>query len=365
MLLVLVLLSGCSGKSMADRDSDGSGQTESAQTEQDAKEQDSGQSVQEGKKIAALDSFSGEVMVMIGAGEQMVSCPNGVKSDEMLQEIYPGLTDIEVVQSGGDINAEALLALDPDLILIKESMYNNEGVREKIEKLNIPYEVIGYSSVEEQIDMLETIGSIVGGEAEEKANEIVAYYRDVVARVEAAAATIPEDEKKTVFHTSSTSTMTHGEDSLVNDWITMVGCKDVSADAEGLKSSGNSYYTSREQIFLWDPDIVIAQEKSIAEEYLTSDEWAGLDAVENGCVYNIPVSATRWGAEGSMETFFAMMWLGTNVYPEAYKDFDVQQEVTDFYQKYENISIDDAKYEQILSGEGIRKSAQNGGGNSQ
>ena len=31
------------------------------------------------ERIAVLDSFAGEAAVMIGAGERMVTCPNGVK----------------------------------------------------------------------------------------------------------------------------------------------------------------------------------------------------------------------------------------------------------------------------------------------
>ena len=74
-------------------------------------------------RIAALDSFSAEALVMTEAADKMVCCPRGVKSDEILQKIDSGLSEKAVVQSGGSINAEALLKLNPDVILIKNGLY--------------------------------------------------------------------------------------------------------------------------------------------------------------------------------------------------------------------------------------------------
>ena len=97
----------------------------------------------EPQRVAALDSFAGEAMVMIGAGEKMVAAPNGVKSDSLLKLIYPGLEDVGVPLSGGTISAESLLSLQPDLIFLKGAMYTEGGEGEKLKKLGIPYLVVG------------------------------------------------------------------------------------------------------------------------------------------------------------------------------------------------------------------------------
>lgn len=49
-----------------------------------------------------------------------------------------------------------------------------------------------------------------------------------------------------------------------------------------------------------------------------------------------------------------MIWLGSTLYPEQYADVDVKQTVIDYYQDIIGLTIDDATYEQILSGEGLR-----------
>ena len=314
------------------------------------------------ERIAVLDSFAGEAVVMTGAGSLMVTCPNGVKSDSLLCEIWPGLRDVTVVMSGGSVNAEALLQLSPDVILVKEALYEAEEERSKLDKLNIPYLVISYGNMAEQMYALSVIGAASGEKYAENARKINSYYCDVIRRVCRAAEKIPESERKTVYHSINEAVRTDGEESLGNDWITCAGAVDVSArHTESLQSEGEDYYANMEQIFVWNPDVVICNEAGTKDYLLTDSKWTGLGAVKRGDVYNIPVGATRWGQRGSLETFFAMIWLGVTIYPEYYAEFDLQTEVTDFYRDILGLNIDDEIYQKMLSGTGIRNASNASG----
>lgn len=312
------------------------------------------------KRIAAVDSFSAEVMVMIGAGEEMVACPNGTQSDVLLQKIYPELKDVAVVQSNGSINAEALLALKPDVVLLKYGLYISEGEVEKLDKLQIPYLVISYTTMDEQIDALCLIGQVAGSKAEEKANQICDYYDDCIARVKKIATTIPEDEKISVFHSINQTTCTDGKNSIGADWISAVGCTDCSV-GKTLLAERDNYFTTIEQVFVWNPDVIICNDVITCNYILSDAGWQGLDAVHAKKVYNIPIGATRWGQPGSVETFFGMLWLGVTVYPGYYQSIDLKEEVFSFYDTIIGIQLDDAMYQQILSGAGLRIGSQNAG----
>ena len=356
VLLLFVFLAGCAGSGSV---AEGSGNVLQSSEQQggDLYLDSAGRKVQVPKDIqtiAALDSFSGEVMVLIGAGDKMSACPNGIKSDALLQQIDPGLKDKTVVQSGGDINAEELLKLNPDVILIKQDMYNTKSIKGKLDKLDIPYLVVGYTDMTQQIALIRMIGELTGGASETAANGIADYYQEVIEKVTEDAAKIPAGEKVSVYHCMNGTSMTDGLDSIGYDWITAVGCEVVSA-GEDLQNDGKNYYATAEQLFIWDPDVIITQETETADSLLKEDTWNGLRAVEEKRVYHLPVGATRWGQEGDMETFFAMIWLGKTVYPDYYTDFDLKQEVTNFYKEYENLTIHDESYQQILSGVGIRK----------
>ena len=79
----------------------------------------------------------------------------------ILRTIYPELVDVAAPISGGTVNIESLMSLKPDIALVKSSLYYSEGEIEKLEKLNIPYLVIEYDSIDAQISALELIGSIL------------------------------------------------------------------------------------------------------------------------------------------------------------------------------------------------------------
>lgn len=255
------------------------------------------------QKVAALDSFAGEALVMCGAGSKMIAAPNGVKMDELLCNVYPGLADVSVPMSGGTINAETLLALKPDLVLLKDTMYQTTEEVEKLDKLGIKYLVVKYENMAEQQQALQMIGDALGGEYMQKAADINAYYKSVVEKAQSIAAKIPKNEKVRVYHSINELVRTDGTDTLGYDWVTCVGAENVSASEE-LQSEGGDYYSSPEQIFVWNPDVIICNEADTVDYLCSDDKWQGLQAVQEGKVYNIPVGATRWGQRGSLETFF-------------------------------------------------------------
>ena len=306
------------------------------------------------KRIAALDSFAGEALVMAGAGPYMVAAPGGVSSDVILTQVYPELVDMPAPVSGGTVNIESLWALEPDIALVKSSLHYSSDEIAKLDKLGIPYLVVGYQSVDEQIAALEMIGSILPEEQSARMDKIVEAYRNAVARVEACAAKVSESEAVRVYHSINQAVLTDGASSIGADWVARVGAVDVSANEESTSNQGD-FQATLEQVFLWDPDVVICNEATTADYLLSDSKWTGLRAVAEGRVYAIPIGATRWGQRGSVETWFAMMWLGKLVYPEQYADIDLHAEVVEFYKDVLGVEVDDDLYDQMISGRDMRK----------
>ena len=220
--------------------------------------------------------------------------------------------------------------------------------------------MVSYDNMAEQIDALRLIASVMGGRVAQNMETLCQEYERVITLCEERSARIPENERVKVYHSITEAVRTDGENSLGSDWIKTVGCTDVSVGSE-LKSEGDDYYASIEQIFVWDPDVVICNDASTAEYFKTNEKFQGLRAVRENQVYNIPIGFTRWGHQGSCETFFGMLWLGTTVYPEVYGDIDLRAEVTDFYQNVAGIQVDDALWDKILSGRDIRQGGKNSG----
>ncbi|NTU88853.1 MAG: ABC transporter substrate-binding protein [Actinobacteria bacterium] len=348
LLAPLVLVPGCSGTSGTGSDLDPA--TSHVVTDSVGREV---RVPNDPQGIAALDSFCGEALVMIGAGPRLSSLQGGTASSILLQQVYPEMVDLPQAMASGSINIETLLDSNTDVVVIQEAVYSSKDEMTKLDKLDIPYVVVGYSDIDEQIAAISLLGDVSGGEAQVKAKALCQYYRDTVTLCEQHAALIPDDRKVQVYHSDTVLTVTDGKLSLGSDWVTRVGAVNVSGEQE-MSEGERDYQASLEQIYIWNPDVVVCNAVDVVDYLKTDSKWTGLRAVEDGALYNIPVGATRWGQRGSVETYLAMLWLGVTIYPEQYSDIDFKQTVIDYYKEYLGIEVGDELYEKMLSGTGLR-----------
>lgn len=312
------------------------------------------------QRIAALDAFSGNVVVLSGAGDRLMGAPGGVLSNKMLQKLYPDLESLDQL-SGNAINVETLLAADVDVALVKRDLYDGGEETAKLDKMGIPYVVVDYGTLEEQMEAIQLVGEVCGGQAEEKARAIAGFFQETVSLVEERAATLSDDEKLSVYHSINDPLLTDGAGSLGADWMQRVGAVSVSAQEDGEGGTGD-YTATLEQVYSWAPDVIVCSTADAKEAIESDAQWQGMAAVQNGDVVNLPVSTSRWGQRGDPETFLGMLWLGKTLYPALYEDVDLKETVTTYYRDVVGLEIDDELWETILSGEGLRVEGGGAGG---
>lgn len=300
--------------------------------------------------ICALDPFCAPFVVAFGYGEQVKATIPSIQRDVLIQSICPSLKEAEVVKSGGVVNAEALLSLGVDLILLDRESYDDPDSRSKLDATGIPYLVVGNATIDEALEAVALVGEVL--HADEEAEQYIAWYRDCLDRAETVSAAIPEEERPRLYHSVNEAVRTDYAGSLPAQWIAATGAENVSLEG-GLTMEGGSAYTTLEQIFVWDPDLIICNEVGVADYILTDEKWKGLGAVERGDVYQMPIGLSRWGHPNSIETPLAVLWLTELLYPEE-SDIDLEKETRDFYQTYFDYTISDEELDAVLSGDGMR-----------
>ena len=300
--------------------------------------------------ICALDPFCAPFVVAFGYGEQVKATIPSIQRDVLIQSICPSLKEAEVVKSGGVVNAEALLSLGVDLILLDRESYDDPDSRAKLDATGIPYLVVGNATIDEALEAVELVGEVL--HAEEEAAAYAAWYRECLACAEEIAAQVPQEERPRLYHSVNEAVRTDYPGSLPAQWIAATGAVNVSLDG-ALTMEGGSAFTTLEQIFVWDPDLIICNEAGVADYILTDDKWKGLGAVERGDVYQMPIGLSRWGHPNSIETPLAVLWLTGLLYPEL-ADVDMAGEARAFYETYFDYAISDDELEAVLSGDGMR-----------
>jgi iron complex transport system substrate-binding protein len=305
------------------------------------------------ERIGCLYAFTGHALAMLGRGNDIVAVVEGLKRDVIMNELCPNIKNALVPSLSGAINLEELVKADPDLVFIRIDTASNEGEVAKLQKSAIPYLVVEYRNMKEQMYMIDMIGQAVG--EHERALKYNEYYQNCIDRVQAKVKDIPMKERVRVYHSVNEATRTDARDTLPADWTQVAGAINVSLDQE-LKFMEDKYFAGLEQILLWNPDVIIANEAGVANYIMTNKQWSSLSAVKNNKVYQMPNGISRWGHPGSLETPLAILWTAKTLYPEMFSDLDMAAETKYYYQEFFNYPISDQEAAQVLSGMGMRVS---------
>jgi len=303
------------------------------------------------ERIACLCPESGYALALYGQGDKIVATTGGMQRDRLLVEMYPHLKGLPVPKSSEVINAEELLRTGADLVFVKGDTTSNKAEMDKLEKVKIPVVAMKYNSMEEQQFAMEMVARIVG--CEEEGQKYQAFYQDTIKEVQERTAVIPDDQRVRIYHSVSEATRTDTADSLAGDWTKAAGVINVSTEAE-LKFTDGNHYASLEQILLWDPDYILANDPNVVGYIMGHEHWRPLQAVKNERVLALPIGISRWGHTSSLETPLAVLWTAKLAYPEQFEDWDMGATVRIFYKEFFDWDLSDEDIDKILSGQGMR-----------
>lgn len=310
------------------------------------------------ERIACLYAFTGHVVTMLGKGRDIVAVSNGLKRDSLLHRICPSILNATVPKSQGSINIEELLTARPDVVFVPGDVASNQAEMNKLAQFQIPYLVVDYRSVAEQQYAIGMIGEAL--DARERASQFNEYYQACIARVSRITSQIPESMRPRLYHSVNEPMRTTIHRGLVTDWLSVTGCRNVAL-LERQQMMGGKNMPGLEQILLWNPEVILANEPSAAAYMLTDSKWSAISAVQNKQVYRMPIGISRWGHPGSCETPLAMLWTAKTLYPDRFRLLDMAEETRAFYATFFNYELSDEMVGRILSGKLVRKPKKNPG----
>lgn len=228
------------------------------------------------QRIVSLAPSNTEILFAIGAGEQVVA------RDDFSN--YPEDAAILPPVGGfmGDYDYEAILAMEPDLVLA--SQLNTSGQVEALENLGLTvYFLPNPSDLEGLFANLEIIGELTGkGEA----------ARDLVGTLEQRVENIQVRLKDITVHplvyyeldaSEPAKPWTPGPNTFLTQLIRMAGGQSVG---EALQS--DYAQISLEELLIQDPDMIILGDSNYgmtAEQVTARTGWDGLSAVKDQAIY--------------------------------------------------------------------------------
>src|SRR6266566_3818506 len=111
---------------------------------------------------------------------------------------------------------------------------------------------------------------------------------------------------------------------------------------------GSDVAISREQLLGWDPEIIIAEERSFYTALQRNPSWRRLSAVRNKKVYLEPDNPFGWIEHPSgVNRLIGLYWLSSLFYADATQE-DLRATTCDFYDKFYELKLTNAQLEAMV-----------------
>jgi iron complex transport system substrate-binding protein len=182
----------------------------------------------------------------------------------------------------GDYNLEAILDLEPDLVLAAE--INTPEQVKSMEDLGLTVFLLpNPTSLEEMYGNLSTVAKLSGHESETE--ELVETLRDRVSQVQMGIESA--EDQPTAFYeldaTDPSAPWTAGSGTFIDTLITMAGGMNIASDMEG-----QYLQISVEELLVRDPQVILLGDSAYgvtAESLSERAGWNNISAIVNGRIY--------------------------------------------------------------------------------
>ncbi len=339
--LAAALLAGCSGSgSNQDRKENTRSFTDSA-----------GREVMVPEEIdrVAVSGPLAQITVFAIAPDEMVALATDWSDSarEYIDEKYLDLPTMGQLYGGnGDLNEEELLKANPDVIIdvgeAKETIA--EDMDQLQEQTGIPCVHIT-ATLEGMDEAYEMLGELLG--LEDKAAELSDYCRTSYDRAEQMMEEVGTDEVTAIYCLGDFGTNVICKGSYFAEVIDLLTDNVAVVDNPSSRGTGNE--VSMEQIYNWDPEVIIFGPDSYYDYVEDDPTWQDLQAIQNGRYYEVPYAVYNWmGFPPSAQRYLGLVWLSEVLYPE-YCDFDLYTEVDTFFEEFLHCEITEEAFDALMT----------------
>ncbi|MBR7146476.1 MAG: ABC transporter substrate-binding protein, partial [Oscillospiraceae bacterium] len=246
------------------------------------------------------------------------------------------------------LNLEQLLSCEPQVII--DLGDRKDGMAEELDTLQ---EQVGIPVVFLEADVLHmeqmyrSLGQLLEGK-NERGEELAALAADTLSFAETLREKIREDERvRVMFTTGADGLGTNAKGSSQAQVIELVGAENAVV-VENVVNKGGGNVISMEQLYLFDPDIILFSPESYCDGAAQDPLWQPLTAVQNGRLYEIPAEPYNWMANPpSINMLLGVWWLGELAYPQ-YCEYDIAEKTQEIFSVLWDYTLSDEEVAALL-----------------
>ncbi len=280
---------------------------------------------------------------------QAIAGRNYAFRDKELQYLNKDINNLPIIGGwfgqGKTPNFETLIKVNPDLIITWN--YNNsfKKVDDKLHSLGFKTFSININSLNDYIKAYKDVGEILNMQS--RAEKLSNYVANTMKELEVLKKKV--STKKTVYYAEGIDGLqTECNNSIHADLIEYIAAYNPHR-CENKAGFGRDRITL-ENLMIYNPDIIITQEKNFFDNVYKNEKLQHLKAVKNKKVYFIPKSPFSWfDRPPSFMKVLGAQWLGNLVYKDIY-NIDINQRIKEFYKLFLNVSLTNEEVTNLLEG---------------
>jgi iron complex transport system substrate-binding protein len=210
------------------------------------------------------------------------------------------------------------------------------------QKTGVPYILLD-DSIQQMPEMLREVGPIVG--AGDHGLAVASYAYHAIEALRGQLLISSATDRPLVYYGRGSDGLETGlpGSPAISD-VDQAGVINVAA---GLGRGGLARVT-RGQIFSWNPQIIVAQDRSFYNALLRDLQWRGLAAVRSKRVYLAPADPFGWIDDPpGVNRAIGLYWLSNLFYPDLYQQ-DLRANAREFYQLYYGVALSDRQLETLI-----------------
>lgn len=309
-------------------------------------------------KVAPSGAVSQMVLATI-APEKLVglsATPSSMQAKYLPEYFIDLPTFGQFYGSKSTLNMESLIAAKPDITIdIGDMKENHASDMKAIQKQTGVPTIFVETSLDKMADAYRTLGKLL--DKEEKGNQLADFIDKTVNMAESNAAKIPEKKRKSIMYgTGTTGLACNASGSVQADVIDIIGATNaIKVPEKELNNAGGGNTVSMEQVYNFQPDVIIFTAGGAYQTIADSKEWSQLSAVKNKNYYEIPGEPYNWmSGPPSVNRILGIWWLGNLVYPDVY-DYDMREISKEFYSLFYNYELTDVEVDALLANSILKK----------
>lgn len=267
------------------------------------------------------------------------------ESSNMLDARFMALPIVGGLQGGGNsMNRETLLSLHPDVVFLWNNDASSQLAQYLFESSKIPSINVELESVESLPKAYLFFGDVL--ERMPRAKVLSAYASEALERTKSVVKANATKRPVVYYAEGADGLATECDQSFHYEAIKFSG--GINPHLCSTKSGLGLEKVSLEQVILYNPDIIIAQEKEFVEKVKSDSRWRSIKAVRDGKVFLVPKVPFNWiDRPPSFMRLLGIQWL-THVLYDTPNEEQFKAEMKAFYKLFLNIDLEDTPLQKIL-----------------